>query len=233
MRLIVDLTRLSAAYATRLLAEAGNRVVRVETATGDDVRRTGPFIRELFDLEHGTCHQFLNAGKESVVLDPATADGAQALQALLRVADCAIVTQPFCRDAAWFLEANPALALVEVAGDRYADGVDFLVVFVLVAVGFEEVRVDLHGAVEIEAADAEDLVHVDGRILAAMHRRGGVDRMQTLRELIELCRRDEVGLVEQDDVGERDLLLRLTQVVKVLHDVLAIHHRDDGVELQL
>jgi crotonobetainyl-CoA:carnitine CoA-transferase CaiB-like acyl-CoA transferase len=115
MRLIVDLTRLSAAYATRLLAEAGNRVVRVETATGDDVRRTGPFIRELFDLEHGTCHQFLNAGKESVVLDPATADGAQALQALLRVADCAIVTQPFCRDAAWFLEANPALALVEVA----------------------------------------------------------------------------------------------------------------------
>ncbi len=114
MALIVDLTKLSAAYATRLLAEAGNRVVRVETACGDDVRRTGPFVRELFDLEHSTSHQFLNAGKESVVLDPTTEDGAGALKALLGAADCAIVTQPFCRDATWFFEANPALTLVEV-----------------------------------------------------------------------------------------------------------------------
>jgi crotonobetainyl-CoA:carnitine CoA-transferase CaiB-like acyl-CoA transferase len=87
----------------------------VETAAGDDVRRTGPFVRELFDLEHSTSHQFLNAGKESVVLDPATEDGAGALKALLRAADCAIVTQPFCRDTTWFFEANPALTLVEVA----------------------------------------------------------------------------------------------------------------------
>jgi crotonobetainyl-CoA:carnitine CoA-transferase CaiB-like acyl-CoA transferase len=97
-----------------LLAEAGNRVVRIEEASGDDVRRVGPFIREVFDLEHGTSHQFLNSGKESVALDPATQDGAEALRALLKVADCAIVTRPFCRDAAWFFEANPALALVEV-----------------------------------------------------------------------------------------------------------------------
>jgi len=115
MALIVDLTKLSAAYATRLLAEAGHRVVRVETASGDDVRRTGPFARELFDLEHSTTHQFLNAGKESMVLDPATEDGAEALQALVRIADCAIVTQPFCRDADWFFAANPTLTLVEVA----------------------------------------------------------------------------------------------------------------------
>lgn len=92
MALIVDLTRLSAAYATRLLAEAGNRVVRIETASGDDVRRAGPFIREAFDLEHSASHQFLNAGKESVVLDPARQDGAEALRALLKIADCAIVT---------------------------------------------------------------------------------------------------------------------------------------------
>lgn len=114
MAMIVDLTRLSAAYATRLLAEAGNRVVRVEAASGDDVRRSGPFVRESFDLEHGACHQFLNAGKESVTLDPSTQDGADALRALLRAADCAIVTRPFCREPSWFLEANPELALVEV-----------------------------------------------------------------------------------------------------------------------
>ncbi|MEA2981552.1 MAG: hypothetical protein QOF09_3375 [Alphaproteobacteria bacterium] len=114
MALIIDLTRLSAAYAPRLFAEAGHRVVRVEPASGDDVRRAAPFVRETFDLEHGAYHQFLNAGKESVAVDPETTDGAEALRALVRKADCAIVTRPFCRNAAWFLEANPKIALVEV-----------------------------------------------------------------------------------------------------------------------
>jgi crotonobetainyl-CoA:carnitine CoA-transferase CaiB-like acyl-CoA transferase len=114
MALVVDLTRLSAAYATRLLAEAGNRVVRVEAASGDNVRRAGPFIRDVLDLEHGACHQFLNAGKESVTFDPTTQDGAEALRELVRRADCAIVSRPFCLDAAWFFDANSALALVEV-----------------------------------------------------------------------------------------------------------------------
>jgi crotonobetainyl-CoA:carnitine CoA-transferase CaiB-like acyl-CoA transferase len=114
MALIVDLTRFSAAYATRLFAEAGHRVVRVEPACGDDIRRAAPFIRQTLDLEHSACHQFLNAGKESVTLDPASADGAKALRTLVRTADCAIVTRPFARDAGWFFDANPSLALVEV-----------------------------------------------------------------------------------------------------------------------
>lgn len=114
MALIIDLTRLSAAYGTRLLAEAGHRVVRVEPASGDDVRRAAPFLKETFDLEHGAYHQFLNAGKESVALRPDTADGGEALRALVRAADCVVVTRPFCRDAAWFREAKPTIVLVEV-----------------------------------------------------------------------------------------------------------------------
>jgi crotonobetainyl-CoA:carnitine CoA-transferase CaiB-like acyl-CoA transferase len=114
MALIIDLTRLSAVYSTRLLAEAGHRVVRIEPVSGDDVRRAAPFVGQTIDLEHSACHQFLNAGKESVALDPATTDGAEALRALVHKADCAIVMRPFARDAPWFFEANPSLALVEV-----------------------------------------------------------------------------------------------------------------------
>jgi CoA:oxalate CoA-transferase len=114
MAFVVDLTRLSAAYGPRLLAEAGHRIVRVEPAAGDDVRRAAPFLGETYDLEHGVYHQFLNAGKESVILNAETADGSEALGAILRAADCVIVTRPFCRDAGWFLEANPKIALVEV-----------------------------------------------------------------------------------------------------------------------
>jgi len=114
MALVIDLTRLSATYAARLLAEAGHRVVRVEAAAGDDVRRTGPFLRQQFDLEHGAFHQFLNAGKQSLTLDTESDAGSAALRALAGMADCVIVTQPFHHDAEWFFEANPRIAVVEV-----------------------------------------------------------------------------------------------------------------------
>ena len=114
MALVIDLTRLSAAYAPRLLAEAGHRVVRVEPAAGDDVRRTPPFLRGHSDLEHGAYHQFLNAGKQSIVLEPDTRAGGEALAALVGIADCVIVSTPFCRDARWFSDINPRVSVVEI-----------------------------------------------------------------------------------------------------------------------
>jgi CoA:oxalate CoA-transferase len=111
---IVDLTRLSSAYATRLMVEAGHRVVRVEPAAGDDLRRLGPFLRGQPDLEHGAYHQFLNAGKESLTLDPATATGRGILLALVAGADAAIVSRPFPVPAEVLRTVNPRLVLVEI-----------------------------------------------------------------------------------------------------------------------
>jgi CoA:oxalate CoA-transferase len=113
MALIIDLTHLSAAYGPRLLAEAGHRVIRIEQACGDDVRRAGPALRQL-DLEHGALHQFLNAGKESLTLNVDGGDGAAALAALTRKADCVIIGKPFRFDAAWFMSVNPSIAVVDV-----------------------------------------------------------------------------------------------------------------------
>lgn len=113
MTLIIDLTRLSAAYGPRLLAEAGHRVIRVENTVGDDVRRAGPPLGEV-NLEHGAVHQFINAGKESLSIDLNSREGVQMLETLVRSADCAIVTKPFRFDAGWFFAANPSIALVEV-----------------------------------------------------------------------------------------------------------------------
>jgi len=110
---ILDLTRLAAAYGPRLLAEAGHRVIRIEPAAGDDVRHAEPFLRGSADLEHGAYHQFLNAGKESLTIDPAP-EARAVLPALVRVADCAIVSRPFAVPAEEFLALNPRLVLVEV-----------------------------------------------------------------------------------------------------------------------
>jgi crotonobetainyl-CoA:carnitine CoA-transferase CaiB-like acyl-CoA transferase len=114
MGVVVDLTRLSGAYGPRLLAEGGNRVIRIESPAGDDVRRAAPFVQHTCDLEHSAYHQFLNAGKESVAINVGTEAGVEVLQKIVRMADCVILTRPSCQDANWFFSLNPALALVEV-----------------------------------------------------------------------------------------------------------------------
>ena len=52
-------------------------------------------------------------------------------------------------------------------------------------------------------------------------------------DVVELLRRDEIGLVEQDDVGEADLLLRLRAVLEAAEQMLGVGDGDDRVELGL
>ena len=85
---IVDLTRvLAGPYCTRLLADMGARVIKVErTGTGDETRAV------MHQLEPGRSDQStyftrVNAGKESVALDLASADGRQVVLDLARHAD--------------------------------------------------------------------------------------------------------------------------------------------------
>jgi crotonobetainyl-CoA:carnitine CoA-transferase CaiB-like acyl-CoA transferase len=114
MTLIIDLTRLSAAYGPRLLAETGHRLIRVEHPSGDDVRRSGPFMKHQVDIEHGAYHQYLNSGKESIALDTQTPDGRAILRALAGKADAVIMSRPCGFEPEWFLEANPRLAVIAV-----------------------------------------------------------------------------------------------------------------------
>ena len=63
--LVVDLTRvLAGPFATMLLADLGARVIKVESPSGDDARRIGPFI-----AGRSAYFMSLNRGKESIALD--------------------------------------------------------------------------------------------------------------------------------------------------------------------
>lgn len=114
MSLILDVTGLSGVYGTRLLAESGHRVIRIERAAGDDVRRTGPFIEGDLGLEGSAFHQFMNAGKESLVLDLAIPLAREVLLALVSRADAAIFKRPLPVPVAALFGANPKLAVVEI-----------------------------------------------------------------------------------------------------------------------
>ena len=52
MARIIDLTGLAGAYATRLFAEEGHEVIRIEDSAGDALRRLPPFLADRRDLEH-------------------------------------------------------------------------------------------------------------------------------------------------------------------------------------
>ena len=70
----------------------------------------------------------------------------------------------------------------------------------------EKLRVNLDSAIEGEAADVDDLVEGDLGVHGAVDAGDGVDGVEALLEGVEFGGGDEVGFVEDDDVGEGHLL---------------------------
>ena len=107
-----------------------------------------------------------------------------------------------------------------------------VVIVMVVVVSLEEIRVEGEDAVEIEGTAVEDLVDRNGAALGPVDHRMRVDRADAPLDFGELVRRDEVGLVEEDHVGEADLLLGLGRVTEALDQVLGVGDRDHRVELR-
>jgi benzylsuccinate CoA-transferase BbsE subunit len=119
MARIIDLTGLIGAYATRLFAEQGHEVIRVEDPEGDNVRRLPPLLREKQDLEHGAYHQFLNAGKKSLAINLDSPAGQKIFLELLSQSDALVADASLLRREDRFLfEANPRLVLTKIPDDN-------------------------------------------------------------------------------------------------------------------
>jgi crotonobetainyl-CoA:carnitine CoA-transferase CaiB-like acyl-CoA transferase len=114
MARILDLTSLTGAYGTRLMAELGHDVLRVEDPGGDGLRREQPVLGAAPDLELGAFHQFLNAGKRSVAIDLGTERGRKLLLALVAKADAMVASLPLPLEEADLLAAKPDLVLVRL-----------------------------------------------------------------------------------------------------------------------
>jgi crotonobetainyl-CoA:carnitine CoA-transferase CaiB-like acyl-CoA transferase len=88
--LVVDLTRaLAGPQAAMMLGDLGARVIKVESATGDDTRAWGPPWAGADTGHHEDSTYFMSANrnKESLVLDLKDPDDAEVLTALVRRAD--------------------------------------------------------------------------------------------------------------------------------------------------
>lgn len=92
---VLDLTAgIAGPYTTKLLADLGARVVKVERSEGDPARRLGPWLDDTEGPERSGTYQFLNTNKESIVLDLKDPATRPVLEALLRAADLAVTSSP-------------------------------------------------------------------------------------------------------------------------------------------
>ena len=77
----------AAGYATKLLADLGADVIKVEPPEGDETRRFGPFPGNVPDPEKSGLFLYLNCNKRGVTLDLTEARGRELLHSLLDNAD--------------------------------------------------------------------------------------------------------------------------------------------------
>ncbi|MFI7481325.1 CaiB/BaiF CoA transferase family protein [Kocuria sp. M1R5S2] len=120
---VVDLSRaLAGPHATMMLADLGARVVKVESAVGDDTRGWGPPFVGPEDDQHSTYFLSCNRNKQSVVLDLKSEQGAEVLTGLVREADVLVENfRPGVLDRLGFPvprlhELNPALVVLSISG---------------------------------------------------------------------------------------------------------------------
>jgi crotonobetainyl-CoA:carnitine CoA-transferase CaiB-like acyl-CoA transferase len=91
---ILDLTDELAVYGTRLLAELGAEVIKVEPPTGDPLRRQPPFYEDVPHPERSLPFIAWNTNKKSLTLNLHCADGRALLSALLPGVDALVLSAP-------------------------------------------------------------------------------------------------------------------------------------------
>src|SRR5207247_2271460 len=88
---VLDLTQhVAGPYATKLLADLGAEVIKVEPPWGDSARRLPPFAGDQPHPERSGLFAYLNTNKRSVVLDLHSTVGKEALHRLAERADVVV-----------------------------------------------------------------------------------------------------------------------------------------------
>lgn len=86
---------ISAPYATKLMADLGAEVIKIEKpGIGDSARRQGPFPGDIPHPEKSGLFLFLNTNKQSLTLDPTKLAGKETFLELVKGADIVIENHP-------------------------------------------------------------------------------------------------------------------------------------------
>ena len=119
---VVDLTHhITGPYCTKLLADYGADVVKIERPGGDPARRLAPFYKDEPNIEGSGLFLALNTNKRSAVVDLKRHAGREALLTLVRNADILVesfsprVMPSLGLDYEALREANPKLTMTSIS----------------------------------------------------------------------------------------------------------------------
>ncbi len=120
---VLDLgSGISAPWCTKILADYGAEVIKVETpGSGDSARRMGPFAGDDPDPEKSLTFLYLNTNKKSVTLDPSSVSGRKLFHRLGADADVLVENHPPSQakelgmDYESLSEVNPGLVVTSIA----------------------------------------------------------------------------------------------------------------------
>jgi crotonobetainyl-CoA:carnitine CoA-transferase CaiB-like acyl-CoA transferase len=102
---VVELASMVAGpYCSKLMADLGADVIKVEPPTGDPARQRGPFPNNVPNRERSGLFLYLNTSKRGVTLDVETATGRELLARLVRWADVLVEDNPPSRAEALGLD---------------------------------------------------------------------------------------------------------------------------------
>lgn len=119
---LLDLTSEKGALCTKILADLGADVIKIEPPAGDETRQIGPFLRSVPDKEASLRFASLNVNKRSITLNLETASGREVLKRLVSGADAVVESY-----ASGYLESlgihystiaavNPSIVLTSITG---------------------------------------------------------------------------------------------------------------------
>ena len=92
---VLDLTEnIAGPYCTKLFADFGADVIKVEPLSGDPSRSVGPYYEGLPGLERSGTFFYFNTNKRSLVLDLEHADAGVVVERLIQRADIVVESQP-------------------------------------------------------------------------------------------------------------------------------------------
>ena len=118
---VLELARnVAGPYAAKLLADQGAEVIKLEPPGGDDSRTFGPFPDDQPHPERSGLFLHLNRNKRSVVVDPASPEGAETIRRLASRAHIVLEDYPAGSANAWgwgwdtLRAANQALVLTSI-----------------------------------------------------------------------------------------------------------------------
>ncbi|MFY9919490.1 MAG: CoA transferase, partial [Mycobacterium sp.] len=108
-------------YCTKLLADLGAEVTKIEPPTGDPLRDWGPFPGGVKDPDKSGMFEYLNAGKYGATLDLTTADDVDAARRLISGAHVLVEALPpgaldgYGLDAHGLARLSPGLVVVRIS----------------------------------------------------------------------------------------------------------------------